>query len=48
MNEIFENDDLSKIVKDRDFVNCNQKWELENLQKKVILSMLLSIAVKKI
>ncbi len=34
MNEIFESDDLSKIVKDRDFVNCNQKWELEGLQKK--------------
>jgi len=33
MNEIFESDDLSKIVRDRNFVNCNQNWESEDLQK---------------
>jgi len=48
MNEIFENDDLSKIVKDRDFVNCNQNGNWKIYKKKAILSMLLSIAVKKI
>ena len=27
------NDDLAKIVKDKAFVNCNQKWELDELLK---------------
>ncbi len=34
MKEVFENDDLTKIVKDKNFVNCNQEYELKNLQEK--------------
>jgi len=34
MNEILENDDLTKIVKDKNFVNCNQEWELRELKEK--------------
>ncbi len=26
-----DSDDLTKIEADKDFVNCNQKWELEKL-----------------
>lgn len=34
MKEILESDDLTKIIKDRNFVNCNQEWELKELQEK--------------
>jgi len=34
MGKLFENDDLKKIVKDKEFVNCNEKWELAELRKK--------------
>ena len=33
MRIITEQDDLKKVQKDKDFVNCNQDYEIDNLLK---------------